>query len=625
MLFYIFTTINTIRHPLNTNGCSCTPSTLDKIEVYYNDESDVEFAVNIKSWENLRKLDLSNNNLTRLTYNFDAAPNLVHLYLNNNNITTYAPRLFNELTNLEVLDLSENYVELFDDSLFRKLKLLKNLNLAKNNLMQITPFMLKNLKNMEILDISYNHFYRMPSDLFKRNKKLRRIYFHDNQKNIRTLPDYFFSNLTKLERVKLNNNDFLSLSEHLFTGSKSLKYINLSDNNLSTLPENIFRGLINLQELLLKDNLITHLPKKIFNGLRKLRKLDISGNRLDFVPKGLFENLNSLKILKMEWNRLRYMEQEALFSLKELKYANFSNNHLELSHPSSKMSPFYKNTLLIELDLSNNKIKTFFTDWTISKNHLSMLNLSYNEITTIATNSFYLLSHNIIVDLSYNKISNILLDDIEDSAVYQTEKRDVTILIDHNPILCDCHLYNFIRYFHNEMPKFVYNYIEIVADNLTCVRNDGTEGPKIQELNSTTYICPEDEYIKIEKRCRINCTCNIKPMDKTRVIDCSYRNMSEISIDQKTINNMEGSPVILNLTGNVFKKIPSMDLFTGLHLTGILLSNNDINQLEPQNLPKNLQVLELHNNNIFSINSKALRYLSSSSLKEFTLSGNPLM
>ncbi|KAI4487756.1 hypothetical protein M0802_011861 [Mischocyttarus mexicanus] len=718
MLFNIFTTINTsiFPHRIHT-GCTCYSPTLDEIEVYYNDAINLEFAINVKTWENLRitcnnqkgsfsdfnftsqlpgkkinslsikhcllpnvtslkeflqkigieeaksfsfnsyilinntfltrehlqgisnvesldlsfnrleyinsdlffdfpklkKLDISSNFLMPAKDIFDATPNLTHLLLGKNDMVTIDPRLFYELKNLEILDLRENRLELFEDSVFSELVSLKNLNLAANRLTQLSPSSFRNLKKLERLDISFNYFFIIPSNLFTHNKALRHLFFHDSKKNLSTLPDYLFSNLIRLESVYLLKNGFLRLPEHLFSGAKSLNYINLIGNSLVTLPRNIFRGLQNLQQLLLKNNMIKALPTQIFRGLGKLRKLDLSRNLMEFIPKGLFVTLSSLKILNMERNQLKYIEQEALFPLTELKIARFSNNLLKLDHPSTNWSPFYKNTLLMELHLSKNRIENFFIDWSISKNCLRILNLSHNNITTVSMNTFYFPSNQIVVDLSYNNISNIILKDIAEVSIYQTEKRDVIVYVDHNPILCDCNLYDFIRYIHYEMPEFVYNYIEIIADGLTCVHTNGTKGPKIEELHPATYICPENEYLKIDTNCPNGCKCSIRQKDKTRIFDCSYQNMRKLFIDREKVNYFENYPLILNLTGNILTKIPSVEYLKPINVTCLLLSNNRIT------------ILELHNNQISRIDYTVLKRLISHPLKELTLSGNPLI
>ncbi|KAI4487768.1 hypothetical protein M0802_011873 [Mischocyttarus mexicanus] len=546
------------------------------------------------SFPYLEWLDLSDNNLILTVHTFNKIPNVKHLDLNNNELKMIDPEFLYNLYRLEFLDLTDNHLVELKNNVFNKLVSLKKLILEGNDLTQVSSTIFNKLRKLENLDISFNNFISIPSNLFKRNNQLRELQLHNNKRNLSTLPDYLLSNFMKLEKVYLNYNKFTKLPEHLFSGSKSLNYINLIGNLLDTLPQNIFRDLQNLQQLLLKNNNIKTLPITIFKDLIKLRKLDMTINLMDFLPKGLFDGLQSLKKLNMENNRLKYIEQGALFPLKKLTIAKLSNNQLKLCYTSKKFSPFYNNTFLKELQLENNNIEYVFEDWTISRTGLRILNLKHNKITTIS-----------------------------EISVYQTHKRDVVINIDHNPVLCDCHLHDLIRYFNNEMPNTVYNFIHIKPRNLVCEYANGTVGPEISKLNSTVYECSEVGRFKLENICQVNCTCSLIPEENIQIIGCSYQNMSEFLIDTKRVNFMNNYSVILDLTGNQLTKIPSVESLKPMKVTRLLLSNNHISEITIDLLPKTLTVLELHNNNLGTLNSNVISYLNSGHLKELTLSENP--
>ncbi|KAI4487752.1 hypothetical protein M0802_011857 [Mischocyttarus mexicanus] len=574
---------------------------------------------------NLKDLDISSNNLILPDKVFDATPKLKRLNLNRNKLILIDSTLFDNLKNLEFLDLSQNRMEVLEDGVFYQLSRLRVLNLASNKLKQMSPSTFRKLKKLKKLDISDNHFLHIPSNLFDRNKALRHIVFSANQVTLSTLPEYLLSNLIQLNEVNLNRNGFRKLPGPLFWYSRALKTIYLNGNQLTILPKTIFRGLRNLEKLSLTRNWIRTLPTQVFKDLDNLKYLDMSENSMDFIPNGLFNGLTSLRILNMEKNHLTHIEYSALFTLKELRTIKLSNNKLKFWYTGKKLSPFVYNTKLNELYLSHNRIEHLFEDWTIYRDELTVLNLSHNNITTISAKAFHFPSNKILVDLSYNYIRNILLDGIEETTAHQLQKRDVILIVNNNPILCDCNLYDLIRLFNNKMPIPVYNYFEIISDGLMCVHKNGTLGPKIEELNSVTYICPEDDYFKMETKCQIGCTCGVRSNDKTRVLDCSYQNMSTFEIDKDRVNFAANYPIILNLTGNALTKIPSVESLKPINVTGLLLSNNRINAITLNNLPKSLMALELHNNNISRIDDYLFKYLNSSSLKELTLSGNPIL
>ncbi|KAI4498460.1 hypothetical protein M0802_006395 [Mischocyttarus mexicanus] len=572
----------------------------------------------------LERVDLSHNNIKVLIDTFNATPSLKYLDLNDNVIYSLSSTLFHQLENLVYLDLGYNFINNIYESTFNKLISLKNLSLRGNRMEDLPKKLFRELKKLETIDMSYNTFFNVPENLFNESKNLRRVFFHNVKVDWHTLPNYLFSNFENLEEIHLNNNGFIKLPDSLFLNSTSLKYIYLQYNFLSHLHDTFFRGLKNLKVLKINNNLIKIIPKGIFKDLEKLKLLDLSMNYIESLRSGVFEGLTFLSGLNMENNLLKYIEPETLFPLENLNIAKFSNNLLDFRNETKQLSPFYFNKFLEELHLSNNSIHRFFTDWSIGYN-LKFLNLSHNMISNLSTNIFYFPSNNTLVDLRFNNISNIWLIGIEVPAIYETKKRDVKILIENNPILCDCHLYDLIRYFNNELPTSIYNYVEIVTQNLTCIHTNGTMGPKIEQLNSTTYVCSDDTFFKKDTYCPIGCKCYIRMKDKTRIIDCSRKQMSDFVVDKEKPYLSYNYPVILDLSWNALTKMPPIEPLEPIILISLLLSNNRISEITIDKLPPTLQVLELHNNRILRIGYSVLKYLGPNKLHHLTLSGNPFI
>ncbi|KAI4498459.1 hypothetical protein M0802_006394 [Mischocyttarus mexicanus] len=587
------------------------------------------FLVDISSevfadFPDLEKLDLSHNNLKQLNDTFDTAPNLKYLDLSNNIIFLMSPTLFYKLTSLEHLILGTNPTGDIHGDAFDNLLSLKSLNLNRNKMSDLDWDIFGELKNVETIDISNNNFVSIPRKLFNGTRNLRKFVFENNTSEMETLPEYLLSDLDKLEEISLRNNGFINLPDNFFWKSLSLKYINLEDNSITQLNHIFFKGLKNLEVLKINNNLIEIIPIGIFNDLEKLRILDMSMNIIDVIPRGVFKGLTSLTELNMENNRLKYFEKETFIPLEKLSIVKFSNNLLDFKNETNEWSPFYYNKNLTELHLSNNSIHTFFTDWTLASN-LTFLNLTHNNISYLSMNNLRIKSDQILVDLRHNNISNIILSAIEALTIYQVQKRDVKVLVDYNPISCDCELYNLIRYFNKKMPFSVYNYIEIVVQDTRCIRNTEMYGPKIKEIDSATYLCPEDKYFKVDTNCPIDCTCSLRIADKTRIIDCSNKSMTFFVINQFSEYFVNSFPVILNLTGNALTRLPLIEPPKPIELTGLLLSNNRITELTVEKLPETLHTLELHNNSISRLEPEVLEHLGIGFLKNLTLSGNPII
>ncbi|XP_043494620.1 protein toll-like [Polistes fuscatus] len=689
IFFLIFTTINANTDPCDKNlACQCLVNDLNDIKIIYNIENSAKFGISVKAWSDLQidckemggwknfyftseqsgkilnTLELKHCELPNTTTiknlvkqlgvegtkalifqsfkdlgdtlkleHLEEFSNVTKLVLSHNGFTNISNDLFWYFDRLEYLDMSENNLILQKD-IFAGIRNLKELKLNENNMKELDPELFFDLHLLESLNLkgnaltkldSYNFFFNIPLKLFDQNKELRKVFLHDNKIALLTLPDNFLANLENLEEVVLSSNALENLTENLFWGSSSLKYISLNYNILKTLPQNIFRGLQNVEKLIINNNKIETLPEKIFKDLKKLKLINLSMNRFDSISRNLFEGLTSLTELNMENNQLKHIEPAALSTITNLTIARFSYNQLQLNYTSTDQSPFFYNYFLKELHLSNNNIQHFNSHWSINKFYLRLLDLSHNKISTISASDLILSSENIRVDLRNNKIRNIVLKDIENLAVGQTEKRDVDILVQYNPLLCDCNLYDLLRYLNDDMPINVYNYIDIMVDNLTCKHSNEIDGPIIKQLNYTTYKCLEHEYFKINENCQFGCTCSIRPYDRTRVLDCSNRNMSVFLIDKMNVNFVGKYPLILNLTGNFLTEIPSIEAVKPINVTGLLLSNNNISQITVDKLLKSLTVLEMHNNNISKLDENVMSYFTTRPFKEFTLSGNPLI
>ncbi|XP_043494499.1 toll-like receptor Tollo [Polistes fuscatus] len=403
-------------------------------------------------------------------------------------------------------------------------------------------------------------------------------------------------------------NLFASLKRQHLQGFQSVKSLVLSDNGLFDISndllldfpelEYIFRGLNKVRKLSIKNNKIETLPDKIFEDMEELGILDLSNNRMVCVSRNLFLGMPLLYELNIERNQLQVIHKEGLTPLANLRIAMFSHNPLKLSFVNGRLSVFYTNQYLEELYLSNSSIYYFFDDWLIGNNNLRLLDLSHNSITNVT---------------------------IEEMLAWRWEKRNIVIDLKHNPLLCDCPLYDLLRYHERKMSNLVYNYYKIIMGNLTCVQPDGTNEIEISNLNSSTYVCLEHEYFKTEKKCQNDCTCSVRPSDKTRILDCSYKNMSEFLIDETRVIFQRDNPIILNLTGNFLTEIPSTELLYPINVTGLLLSNNKISSVTLDKLPYSLKILELHNNHISTIYFDEVNALMSISLEKFTLSGNPII
>ncbi|KZC03990.1 Protein toll [Dufourea novaeangliae] len=602
----------------------------------------------LEGFPKLQRLILSSNNIKNLTDDiFADIPELTWLDLRENDVHL-PPGIFNNTVKLEVLELGRNMMrniepEVFDgltklqllnlwqnkfteikSGTFDKLVSLRSLDLNSNDLITLSKDVFVKLENLEVLNLFGNNFTSLPEGLFQHNRKLRTVVMYANKKNMTTFPERLFANLTELKTVQLRSNGLITLPENLFWGSTALNNISLERNYLTSLPQDIFKGLDNLYMLELGCNELTSLPDMIFSDARKLVKLDLSKNHITSISRHLFESLESLEILNMKENQLRIIEDTSFNSLRYLKVAIFSENQLSFNNSLSmyqdeygKKSPFHSCNFLEELYLDKNNISEIFSDWIISNLNLRILDLKYNQIPNISTEDLQFISNNIEVDLRHNNISHIYLNNAENVASLQTLPRDVIILVENNPIACDCDLYDFLRYLEGKMHPYVQNYFHIKPGSLSCQSPEWITNILVSDLKSKSLKC------EILHHCPTSCTCWVKPHDRSFLIDCSYKNLISVP------HNIQIPPhykLELNLTGNKLTKLmPLADIgLNNVSISKLYLSDTNISSVSLDALPLAIEVLELHNNNISKMDSDVLYFMrNSTKLKSLTLHGNP--
>lgn len=166
--------------------------------------------------------------------------------------------------------------------------------------------------------------------------------------------------------------------------SPEIQAIDLSENTLHSIPKEAFRSvaLINLHKIFLKECGITELHKDAFRGLEILIELDLSHNRIHVVHPGTFRDNLRLRVLLMNNNPIQKLEDGLFTNLTFLQTVDMSD--CQLSHISHK---------------------TFINVPTLQHLHLNGNNLVHMKVSVI-----------------------------------EHLERLISLVLDHNPWRCDCHL-----------------------------------------------------------------------------------------------------------------------------------------------------------------------------------------
>jgi len=185
-----------------------------------------QLPASITVFSHLTALDLSNNQLIDLPQNFGSLSELRVLVAKHNQLETFSfPKTFNQLTKLEILNLSGNRLEEMPQQIL-DLPNLKALYAGGNRLQSI-PCRLGDLISLEILYLGGNQLRDIPATIGKL-KNLMSLVLCDNK--LETIPSTI-AHFQKLESLSLHNNILKTLPTEIVT-LKNLQQLSLRSNPL---------------------------------------------------------------------------------------------------------------------------------------------------------------------------------------------------------------------------------------------------------------------------------------------------------------------------------------------------------------------------------------------------------
>nr|XP_054754215.1 leucine-rich repeat-containing protein 4-like [Lytechinus pictus] len=224
------------------------------------------------------------------------------------------------------------------------------------------------------------------------------------------IPENILQNIEKLE---------LGYSQRVILSSGNIqKFHQIKDLNISGMqyiePGGL-QGLETLQTLVLSNYYMCILESEVFTDL-KLTKLVIEGtslNKIHALENGTFLGLNNLNRLDMKCNGITDISEEHFRGLENL----------------------------CVIYLNENKITQIKADTFIHAPVLTEIYLSDNQISEIHHHAFDGLTRLAKVVLDGNSIKGMPQPvPVPGSMVDSNHAKHVTILLDDNPLRCDCHL-----------------------------------------------------------------------------------------------------------------------------------------------------------------------------------------
>ncbi|ALC41858.1 sli [Drosophila busckii] len=315
-------------------------------------------AKSFSSFRRLRRIDLSNNNISRIAHDaLSGLKQLTTLVLYGNKIKDLPSGVFKGLGSLQLLLLNANEISCIRKDAFRDLHSLSLLSLYDNNIQSLANGTFDAMKSIKTVHLAKNPFIcdcnlRWLADYLHKNpietsgarcespkrmhrkriESLREEKFKCSWDELRmklsgecrmdsdcpsmcqcegTSVDCSGRGLKEIPRdiplhtteLLLNDNELGRInSDGLFGRLPHLVRLELKRNQLTGIEPNAFEGASRIQELQLGENKIKEISNKMFLGLHQLKTLNLYDNQISCVMPGSFEHLNSLTSLNLASN-----------------------------------------------------------------------------------------------------------------------------------------------------------------------------------------------------------------------------------------------------------------------------------------------------------------------------------
>nr|GEZ13686.1 LRR receptor-like serine/threonine-protein kinase GSO1 [Tanacetum cinerariifolium] len=353
------------------------------------------------------------------------------------------PTSFRQLFRLNYLDVSNNsLIGIVSEAHFANLSALKYLNTAYNNKLTFSISQwFRTQRNLEELVLSNaSIFGPLPTWL----QKMPIIHVLDLSHNKLTGSLTNLPSGDPLKHISYDHGGLMLVQNNLFTGSipKSLctridlEVLDLSGNKLSGKIPKCPGNLEHLKEMLLSSNRLSglipsslgrispsslgwlqlndnnfngELPRKLMN-LSSLFVLDLGENKMSGnIPEWIGENLRMLIVLRLRSIPHCFGELQSMFTTTRF-YPVFSYNNENVMQVIKGVALEYKTTwmLVVNIDLSSNKLVGEIPHELTTLNVLMGLNLSHNHLSGVIPKDIGNMKSLFSLDFSTNELTGII-------------------------------------------------------------------------------------------------------------------------------------------------------------------------------------------------------------------------
>ncbi|XP_076357721.1 uncharacterized protein LOC143250700 [Tachypleus tridentatus] len=316
-------------------------------------------------------LFLSDNRLTNLVKQIPFLPRLLELNLSTNEIKQMGRgSIFQNLTELRLLDLSNNKFRTLFNGVFRGLYKLETLVVTNGHLKFIDEHVFDGMSNLKHLNLRENSIHSLSVEWFYDMMNLETLELDNNE--IYYLNSGTFTALNNLRHLSLSHNRIRGISEEAFHGLRNLKTLLLNHNNISEVPTTALQSMKHLNVLFLDANPVPKLLTDDFT-LLSVKEISLSNtSTLQMIDRGSFRDLNNLEKVYLHNNpSLQFVDPHAFINVPKLRVLMLHKNNLSvLSYETVYERPavqltMYGNPLLCDCNvrwilMALNKKRKFF-------------------------------------------------------------------------------------------------------------------------------------------------------------------------------------------------------------------------------------------------------------------------
>ncbi|XP_041350666.1 protein toll-like [Gigantopelta aegis] len=413
-----------------------------------------------------------------------------------------------------------------------------------------------------------------------------------------------------IDKLSLSHCNLKELSSGVFSNTYRLQYLLLDGNHLHSLASDVFHSLSQLGKLELQGNSFTSFHDDTFLFLRELRSLNLANNSIASLQGGLFRDLGRLVTLYLQDNNIRYITQSAFQGI---------NTHLkELHLQSNPLSQFPEVVFLLRGLRRAYLTKSSITEIDFVKIEADV---AWSDLVASLADSLSTGTPNLndvkgeprVIFMSGSRVTSFLFSAVKGYESYWRLSlilKHFKIILDNNPITCDCNILNLTRAVEGLRANNSLTGMEYMFDNWICSYPNDLEGRMLFSVAPRETYCEADLV-----KCPTMCKCYRRSEIGTIIVDC--RRMGLLAMPK----NLPMGKLEMWLQGNAIE-----DIDVGIHNTdmvSILLSGNAIQNIRPDTLKQmtSLQTLYLDDNLLTSI-PHVITKLNLTSLK---VGGNPLM